>query len=161
MKKANQILTDSYQRQLTIDALIQSVVKESFDGTVIDALKIDAYAAINSLRTIEEELFGIFSIPYTKLTYPNSVGSPYMATVQLPQIQQAGDIKAYYIEKLTEVLDLMTDDEAENDFIADTTTGNVNEVTAKTGAWKTEETALLGYVSNLIDTLVADALDNS
>lgn len=156
MKTTTQILLKSQEYQLTLDALIQSAVKESM--SVSADMKTLGAAGINALRDIEAQLFERLAKAYTQETYDPDVA--YMVRVSLPQIQQAGDIKAYYITRIAAVLEEVSAEIENTTWLGDET-GFTNQVLAKTATWITAEETLESALTDILDTLENDELDNS
>lgn len=164
MRNTTEILIKSHEYQLAVDACIQTVVKHSFNGAVIAGIKNYGTTFINNLRLIEQQLYSKLSIPYTLVTYNPSVA--YMVRVELPQFNQAYFIKAYYIDKFTEIVNdmlLETDNSgvlANNFFIGDNT-GSANTIFQKGTTWTTKEQLAIDRLNDIIDTLEADTADQS
>lgn len=165
MRNTTEILLKSRENQLAIDALIQTVVKHKFNGTVIAGIKTYGSAVINYLRAIEQQLFISLGISYTKVTYDPAVA--YMVAVELPQLTQAYYIKIYYINRLTDMINEMVLEQnldgisAYKDKFVGDQTGGANTIFAKGSTWVTDEQLIIDRLNDLITTIEADTIDQS
>lgn len=159
MKNANEIILTSRQRQLAMDALIQSAINEDMYGPIVDSLTVCASLVINHLRSIEKEMYDALGISYNLVTYNSAIGG-FMAKVGIPQIQRAGDIKEYYINLATAMLAEVQDEYAVDTFTGSNTEGT-NQIFTKSATWVTAEEQIQGQLQNIIDDLNGDPYDNS
>lgn len=158
MKNANEIILTSRQRQLAMDALIQSSINEDMYGPVADANVVYATAVINALREIEKEMYDALGITYNLVTYNSALG--FMAHVAIPQIQRAGDIKEYYTELATAMLAEVQDEYAQDNFTGSNVEGT-NQIFTKSATWIAAEGEIQGQLQNIIDNFNGDPYDNS
>jgi hypothetical protein len=158
MKNANEIILTSRQRQLAMDAMIQSAINEDMFGPVVDSLTVNGTLAINALRAIEKEMYDALGITYNLVTYNSALG--FMAHVAIPQIQRAGDIKEYYTGLATAMLAEVEDEYAQDNFTGSNVEGT-NQIFTKSATWITAEGDIQSALQNIIDELNGDPYDNS
>jgi hypothetical protein len=156
-KTVDQLLLLSREWQLAIDSMLHSAVEQEMDPTTKDALFVSGADAVNALRSIEEQIHIALGYSYTRSTYDPTIS--FEKRVGLPQIEHAGDVKEYYIERMNEILDAITDEIANDSYLGDA--AHANQRFEKNPTHTSKEGDFQTAISDIISTLEADVVDNS
>ncbi len=169
MKKHTTILLTSQARQEMLDQMnqsIQTVVDiegADFDDNTKNNIMAEVMETINNFRIIEERIFSLLGISYTRKIYNPGV-SGYMMKVPVPQFTTVSAYQMYYTEKLAALTAEIEAEQIETKFVSEDAATLNQQITKDSGGVHTysqAETDILASIVVMQASLIGDNPDSA
>jgi hypothetical protein len=158
MKRQNEILTLSTQRQRLLDEFLQVVEKfllntQQFDAATKTTITTEVTDSINNFLAIEYEMFS--ALPGYVAADAYAPPGYIVNENDLPTFQSLQEIQTHYTALLAKLIEEMTPEAAETKYIV-TDAGSENTTATKSATWQTAESDIVTSLGVMNTTMMAD-----